>query len=491
MDWNEASRHFLPLPWSSFDNLLVKVLSDSSGRLSLMATDLEAVYFESLTPRQLNRRVEDAMGTLAGTSQGQSQSQGVMVGIGEEGERLLKESVDALVAAVGDGSARVEISHEAFEHIVSISLPNSFTFRFLTTSLSHQSSPALASHLVHPLLGLCSSLLALLRDASTDDAELLQRLERAVDGSGTAERIERGRAGKRFGSVGGPGLLRRWVQRSLGVRDRDLRAFTSCPPFASRLLACRVRASDTHSRRRRNRAEPITLSLPTRSTPSRPFSPSAPAPAPAPPTPRKRSLPRSRSRSRSRSPSPAKPPPPSFATRMLDHRAAEQRGERVGWDESQTHSREATQTQLQSRAGSPVPAFAAQPRSRAPSDNDGDGGGAEVALGRGRGPGTDEGEPSTDDEDAPAPAAAPAVSFPPRPSPTPASSARPPAASATAPAGAEEHAEPDAAAQKRAAAQAEKERERERRRERLRQLERERGGEGGEKQKKKKARKML
>lgn len=111
----QASRHFLPLPWSSFDNLLVKVLSDSSGRLSLMATDLEAVYFESLTPRQLNRRVEDAMGTLAGTSQGQSQSQGVMVGIGEEGERLLKESVDALVAAVGDGSARVEISHEAFE----------------------------------------------------------------------------------------------------------------------------------------------------------------------------------------------------------------------------------------------------------------------------------------------------------------------------------------------------------------------------------------
>ena len=124
------------MPWSSFDGLLVKVISkvrstslcvllaertvltkyrEQDGQLSLMATDLETVYFESLTPRQLNRRLEDALGTLNAQSQSQTQSEGIMVGIGDEGERLLRESVAALVAAVADGSATVEISHEAFE----------------------------------------------------------------------------------------------------------------------------------------------------------------------------------------------------------------------------------------------------------------------------------------------------------------------------------------------------------------------------------------
>ena len=210
-----------------------------------MATDLEQVYFESLTPRQLNRRLEDALGTLNAQSQSQTQGEGVMVGIGDEGERLLRESVDALITAVADGSARVDISHEAFEvrrslpepaadsqadpfpplqHIVSVTVPSSFTMRFLTTSLEHQSSAALAAHLVTPLLGVCSSLLALLRDASTDDADLLRRVETAIDGSGQAERMQEGRAARRFMGVGGPALLGRWLQRSLGAKEKDLRA---------------------------------------------------------------------------------------------------------------------------------------------------------------------------------------------------------------------------------------------------------------------------
>ncbi|GAA5934892.1 hypothetical protein JCM3775_001668 [Rhodotorula graminis] len=433
----------LPVHWSSFDNLLVKVLF-KDGQLSLMATDLEAVYFESLTARQLNRRLEDALATLNAQIQSQTQSQGIMVGIGDEGERLLRESVDALVAAVADGSATVDISHEAFEHIVSVTVPSSFTVRFLTTSLEHQSSPALAAHLVAPLLGVCSSLLALLRDASTDDADLLRRVETAIDGSGTAERMQEGRAARRFMGVGGPALLGRWVQRSLGAKEKDL--------------------------------QPVTLSLPTRSS-TRLFSPStstsasqAAAPPRPSPTKRRRS-PSPVVASPSPTPSPAKrAPPPSFANRMLNHRGAASAGERVAWDDSQSQApaRDAESLAesmlLPSAAQAPSSAHDGEPR----TDDEQEGGGPRGRRGAGT---TDEGEPSTDDEVAPVRAA-------PSPTPTPA-----PAHDA------DEGAAASAAAKKRAAAQAEKDLERERRRARLRQLEVSASvaGEAGQRDKKKKA----
>ncbi|GAA5840929.1 hypothetical protein JCM9279_001263 [Rhodotorula babjevae] len=447
-DWSEAGQLLLPVPWSSFDGLLVKVLA-RAGQLSLMATDLDNVFFEALTPRQLNRRLEDALGTL----NSQSQSQGIMVGIGDDGERLLRESVDALVSAVVDGSATVEISHEAFEHIVSITVPSSFTLRFLTTSLEHQSSPALASHLVTPLLGVCSSLLALLRDTSTDDSDLLRRVETAVDGSGQAERMQEGRAARRFIGVGGPALLGRWVQRSLGAKEKDL--------------------------------QPVTLSLPTRSS-TRLFSPSitstasqAAAPPHPSPTKRRRS-PSPILASPSPSASPAKrAPPPSFASRMLDHRAAMSTGERVAWDDSQS------QAQLDGAESMPLPSAAQVPYSAHGDDeeeelaHEQEGGGERGRRGAGS---TDEGEPSTDDEVAPV-RAAPS----PTPTPTPAhADAEDDAATQRAAA---------AAATKRAAAQAEKDLERERRRARLRQLEvsASAAGEGGlrDKKKKAKARKLL
>ncbi|GAA5910322.1 hypothetical protein JCM8208_006007 [Rhodotorula glutinis] len=452
MDWSEAGQLLLPVPWSSFDGLLVKVIS-KDGQLSLMATDLETVYFESLTPRQLNRRLEDALGTLNAQSQSQTQSEGIMVGIGDEGERLLRESVAALVAAVADGSATVEISHEAFEHIVSITVPSSFTLRFLTTSLEHQSSPALAAHLVTPLLGVCSSLLALLRDASTDDADLLRRVETAIDGSGQAERMQEGRAARRFMGVGGPALLGRWVQRSLGAKEKDL--------------------------------QPVTLSLPTRSS-TRLFSPTtsttasqAAAPAHPSPTKRRRSpSPSLASPSPSPSPSFAKRAPlPSFASRMLDHRGVASAGERVAWDDSQSQAQALGAESLAESL--PLPSAAQAPSSAHGDEDEQERGGSRGRRGAGT---TDEGEPSTDDEVAPARAA-------PSPTPTP----------TPAHAGAEDDDATQraaaAAASKRAAAQAEKDLERERRRARLRQLEvsASAAGEAGQRDKKKKAkaRKLL
>ncbi|GJN87562.1 hypothetical protein Rhopal_000516-T1 [Rhodotorula paludigena] len=308
MEWDEVNRLFLPISWSSFptsddSNLLLKLLPDpKKGGLSLMATDLENVYFESLSRRQLTRRIDDALSNSA-----DSQSQGVVVGIGEDGAKLLQESVDKLLSA----------------HIVSITVTGGFTIKFLTSSLEHQSSAALAAHLVNPLLGVCSSLLALLRDSSGSDDALLKRIELAIDSSGTAERMDEGRATKRFMSVGGPALLQRWTQRSVGAKEKDL--------------------------------QPVTLSLPSRS--QRPFSPAQSQPPP--PTPKRKASaspapeqppPRKASHV---SPSPPKPPASSIAQRMLDHHGGE-KGERVGWDDSQRSSRSSTSAKGKDRAPSPM-----------------------------------------------------------------------------------------------------------------------------------------
>ncbi|BGP30881.1 hypothetical protein JCM10296v2_002640 [Rhodotorula toruloides] len=305
MDWDEISSRFLPVPWAPFTssegNLLLKlVYLATEGVLAVMATDLENVYFETLNRRQTNKRLGDALRVNA-----DSQSD-VALGIGEEGERVLQESVEALLSAVSSGTAKAEISHEAFEHFIKITIPDRFTVEFLTISLENRSASILASHLVTPLLGVCSSLLALLRDASTDDEALLKRIESAVDSSGKAERMDEGRSMTRFMGLGGPALLGRWTQRSLGAKDKDL--------------------------------QPVALSLPNR--PQRPFSPTLKSPAPK----------------RMRYPSPRLPSPPpqqfeprelvspvkpvaSLAHRMLDHAGV--KGERIGWDDSQTQQHQA------------------------------------------------------------------------------------------------------------------------------------------------------
>ncbi|BGO96997.1 hypothetical protein NBRC10513v2_002515 [Rhodotorula toruloides] len=309
MDWDEISPKFLPVPWAPFTssegNLLLKlVYLAKEGVLAVMATDLENVYFETLNRRQTNKRLGDALRANA-----DSQSD-VALGIGEEGERVLQESVEALLSAVSSGTAKAEISHEAFEHFIKVSVPDRFTVEFLTISLENRSASILAAHLVTPLLGVCSSLLALLRDASTDDEALLKRIESAVDSSGKAERMDEGRSMTRFMGLGGPALLGRWTQRSLGAKEKDL--------------------------------QPVTLSLPNRpQVPQRPFSPALNSSAPK----------------RKRSPSPRLPSPPpqqfepresvspvkpvaSLAHRMLDHAGA--KGERIGWDDSQTQRPVAT-----------------------------------------------------------------------------------------------------------------------------------------------------
>ncbi|GAA5975691.1 hypothetical protein JCM10908_005245 [Rhodotorula pacifica] len=315
MEWDKLNRKFLPIPWASFPSedgpLLVKLLyQPAQNNLAIMATDLQSVYYESLNSRQTNRRFEDALAASADT-QSQSQSQDVMVGIGQEGEKVLHDLVEELLTSVASGIAKGRISHEAFEHLITLTTPSGHVVRFLTTSLEIASAAALAAHLVSPLLGICSGLLSLLREHSEDDATLHKRIESAVDASGSAERIKEGRAAETFDKVGGPALLGRWVQHTLGVREKDL--------------------------------IPINLSLPSR--PPRPFSPFPPrSPATGSRTPRRRAssppaalTPPSAQQAAAGSPRPSPvKPSPSLARRMLDYDSSAARGERIGFDDSQT-----------------------------------------------------------------------------------------------------------------------------------------------------------
>ncbi|POY76828.1 hypothetical protein BMF94_0080 [Rhodotorula taiwanensis] len=306
MEWDELNRLFLPVPWTSFPSedgpLLLKLLYQTDpNQLAIMATDLQNVYFESLNSRQTNRRFEDALAADADT-QSQTQSQDVMVGIGDEGEKLLHHSVEKLLSS----------------HLVAITTPSGLVVRFLTTSLETASAAALAAHLVSPLLGVCSGLLSLLREHSDDDSALCRRIEGAIDASGNAERIRDGRSAETFAKVGGPALLGRWIQRSTGARDKDVL--------------------------------PVSLCLPSR--PARPFSPMSasaslgqasrtPLRRRSPPPPRQddhiltppSAQPLRTTRDHDRSP--AKASPSGLARKMLDHDTSA-RGERIAWDDSQS-----------------------------------------------------------------------------------------------------------------------------------------------------------
>ncbi|GAA5876359.1 hypothetical protein JCM1840_006001 [Sporobolomyces johnsonii] len=299
----ESSAAFLPIPSSSFPsssspsgNLLLKCVNDN-GVFAILATDLEQVYFDSLDRRQLGRRVEDALNSSAQT---QSQSQGVIAGVGQDGEALLQDSVDQLLDAVRTGQAKAEMVNEAFQHLLSITVPGSFTIRFLMMSLEQQSAAALASHLISPLLGVSSALLALLREVIRDEETLLKRVESAVDASGRAERLSAGRACLTWFRVGGAALLGRWTQRFTGTKDKHI--------------------------------QPISLSLPIARSPRPPHS----SPPSRSPSKSRRSLsaspPSATTSKHAATPSKLKT---GFAHHMLDHRASGSRGEKVGWDDTQ------------------------------------------------------------------------------------------------------------------------------------------------------------
>ncbi|GAA6017871.1 hypothetical protein JCM11491_001199 [Sporobolomyces phaffii] len=295
--WTDAvSDAFLALEWScsstSSTNLLIKLLYLGEPRqVSLLATDLHGVYYESLKGRQLNRRIDDAVGSSSPDTQ--AESVGVMAGVGQEGEELAERVVEELVDAVRSGRARAELSEEGFQQFVDVTLPSETVFRFVVFKLEAESAQILASHLIQPLLGTSTALLSLLRHETPDEKDLVAKLEPAIDSSGRAERLSEGTSCSTFFRVGGAGVLKRWEQSMTNVKLK--------------------------------RNDPLQLSLPA-------------------PSPRKKaSQPPAEPSSRVECPPSASSPPtaslsPSkrtgLASKMLDHRS-KSAGERVGWDDSQ------------------------------------------------------------------------------------------------------------------------------------------------------------
>ncbi|KWU43376.1 hypothetical protein RHOSPDRAFT_35125 [Rhodotorula sp. JG-1b] len=331
MEWDKLNRKLLPVPWAAFPSddgpLLVKLLYlPAQNNLAIMATDLQHVYYESLNSRQTNRRFEDAL--LASKesgetqSQSQTQSQDVMVGIGAEGEKLLHTLVEDLVGSVTSGTARARMTHAAFEDIVYLTTPSGLEIRFLTTSLETASAATLASHLVSPLLGICSGLLSLLREDSADQedtlATLYKRIEGAIDASGTAERIKEGRAAETFARVGGPALLGRWIQHTLGVREKDLVPVSLSLPSRPPRLFSPLPPSDSRPA--------VPAPAPGTRTPHRRSSPAPPSAALTPPSAQQQQ-PRSRAQANTIS-------SPSVARRMLDHHGSHflPKGNRIDFD---------------------------------------------------------------------------------------------------------------------------------------------------------------
>lgn len=74
-----------------------------------MATDLVQVYIEEVTTRVLTQRLQRAINESQDT---QSQT---TLGVGEEGERELRQATEQLVAAVQRGDAEVSFLREGFD----------------------------------------------------------------------------------------------------------------------------------------------------------------------------------------------------------------------------------------------------------------------------------------------------------------------------------------------------------------------------------------
>ncbi|GAA6027908.1 hypothetical protein JCM8097_001776 [Rhodosporidiobolus ruineniae] len=297
-NWEDVDAHFLPLPFTSLASpdgpLLVKLLYHPDT-LAVCATDLTRVYFEGLNRRKLLRRIEDAL-----SSGNEPAPEGVTVGIGEDGEALLRRTVDTLMEAVTSGTAKAELTDAGFEFILKLTVKNRFTFTFVTDSLGPNSAAVLATHLITPLLGTTASLLSLLQKTVPDEEALRRGIQEEVDASGDVERRDEGRAVSRFMKLGGSRMVSRWVKRSLGAKEDDI--------------------------------EPLALSLPS-------YTPRSRSPGPSPSKRRATRSPTTASspphKLTAASPSSSARPFSSIAHQMLDHRGGKH-GDKVGWDDSQS-----------------------------------------------------------------------------------------------------------------------------------------------------------
>ncbi|GAA6062381.1 hypothetical protein JCM10212_003190 [Sporobolomyces blumeae] len=352
---DELSEAFAVVPWSSHSSptssLLLKLLyrPEPTRSLSLLATDLRAsgaVYYETLSGRQLHRRVDDAVSTFGAS---QTDSIGVMAGVGPEGEALVDRTLDALVEGVRTGKARAELSEEGFEHCVDICLPDGISFRFVLFHLEADSASVLARHLIQPLIGTSSALLALLRQRVPDEQTLRDEIESSVDSSARTERLSEGKTCSTWFRVGGASILQRFEQSLHGIKL--------------------------------NRIEPVQLSLPGQrhshpvaAGPVPSTSKGSPTTRPAPSSPRRISTP-----PRPASTSPSKRS--GLAHQMLDHRSTSG-GTKVRWEDSQVDVEEQ------------VPGGEGKGKGREVAE-------ADVAMRQGSptGQADEAGEPSTDDED--------------------------------------------------------------------------------------------
>ncbi|GAA5950176.1 hypothetical protein JCM3765_004228 [Sporobolomyces pararoseus] len=301
--WSESlSQAFLPIDWfnssscPSSTNLLIKLLYQPEPRqLNLLATDLHGVWYESLQGRQLNRRIDDAV--ASSSSETQSESIGMMAGVGREGEELAERVSEELADGVRSGRAKVIFKEEGFEQFIDITLPSETVFRFVLFKLETESAQILASHLIQPLIGTSTALLSLLRQDTPQEKELIAKLEPAIDSLGRAERLSQGKNCSTFFKVGGAGLLKRWEQSMINSNPK--------------------------------KSDPLQLSLP---------APRPPRSPPRKPTfsPTKLSTPSPKFSPRNSSLSPSKRT--GLASKMLDYRS-KSTGEKISWDDSQSQER--------------------------------------------------------------------------------------------------------------------------------------------------------
>ncbi|GAA5950105.1 hypothetical protein JCM3765_004198 [Sporobolomyces pararoseus] len=300
--WSESlSQAFLPIEWfnssssPSSTNLLIKLLYQPEPRqLNLLATDLHGVWYESLQGLQLNRRIDDAV--ASSSSETQSESIGMMAGVGRDGEELAERVLEELVDGVRSARAKVIFKEEGFEQFIDISLPSETVFRFVLFKLETESAQILASHLIQPLIGTSTALLSLLRQDTPQENDLIAKLEPAIDSSGRAERLSQGKNCSTFFKVGGAGLLKRWEQSTINPNLK--------------------------------KSDPLQLSLPA---PRPPRSPRKP-----PFSPKKLRTPSPESSPRNSSLSPSKRT--GLASKMLDYRS-KSTGEKISWDDSQSQDR--------------------------------------------------------------------------------------------------------------------------------------------------------
>jgi hypothetical protein len=80
------------------------------------------------------------------------------------------------------------------------------------------------------LLGLSTSLVGLLKEASSAQPALISKVQDALDASGTAEYNQEGRACNTLLRNGGGSMMKRWAQKSRkGHKAKDLGELLALP----------------------------------------------------------------------------------------------------------------------------------------------------------------------------------------------------------------------------------------------------------------------